>query len=264
MPLRVGFIQAALHWEDAAANRSHFAEALSAFVGKTDLVILPEMFSTGFSMEAARLAEPINGPTVTWMHQQADRLQAALCGSLIIEEQGRFFNRLVWMSPDGNYQTYDKRHLFTYAQEDHHYTAGTDRLVVEWRGWRILPLICYDLRFPVWSRNTIDYDLLIYIANFPARRRLAWKTLLQARAIENLCYTIGVNRVGTDGNEIHYSGDSGLIDYGGNWRTYFSETAAAPILDLDYAAQQQFRARFGFLADRDTFEISGSSARTTP
>ncbi len=253
--LRVTIVQAALAWEDASANRAAFAQLLDPSTLQTDLVVLPEMFTTGFSMDAARLAEPANGPTLHWMRQQAIRLGAVICGSYIAEEGGSYFNRLVWMPPEGDWSTYDKRHLFSYAQEDAHYTAGTKRLLVEYHGWRILPLICYDLRFPVWSRNTDDYDLLIYIANFPARRRKAWTSLLTARAIENLSYTVAVNRVGADGNEIGYTGDSGIIDYSGEWIAHFVDAPAVHTVTLEQSAQQQFRRRYGFLADRDRFQF---------
>jgi predicted amidohydrolase len=191
---------------------------MSALAGCTDVVILPEMFTTGFSMQAAALAEPMSGPTVVWLQEQAAALNAAVTGSFICTANGQFYNRLIWMYPDGQYKTYDKKHLFALAEEDRHYTAGTEPLVVTWKDWRIRPLICYDLRFPVWSRNTAGdagYDLLIYVANWPNRRAYHWQSLLTARAIENQCYVAGVNICGKDGKGLDYNGDSCITDYSG-------------------------------------------------
>ncbi|MEO1624345.1 MAG: amidohydrolase [Bacteroidota bacterium] len=249
--LRISLIQSPLHWEQPAANRALFDQKLAGLKGQTDLVVLPEMFTTGFSMNAVDMAENMEGPSLEWMHRQARELEAVVTGSLIIEDKGQYYNRLLWVQPDGRQHTYDKRHLFTLAGEHRHYSGGQERLIVEYKGWKICPLICYDLRFPVWSRNTVDYDLLIYVANFPAKRSLAWKTLLQARAIENLAYTIGVNRVGTDENDIYYSGDSSLIDYEGNILFQQADEEAIFTTSLSYQAQQSFRQRFNFLADRD-------------
>ena len=254
-PLQISIIQANLIWEDPVANRQQFGESLKALQGITDLVVLPEMFTTGFSMNASGLAETMDGPSITWMQEQASNLNAVLCGSLIIEEEGHFYNRFIWMEPDGSFQHYDKRHLFTYAKEDHHYTAGMAPLLIEYKGWKIFPLICYDLRFPVWSRNAFDYDLLIYVANFPAKRRYAWKQLLIARAIENQVYTIGVNRVGNDGNDIAYSGDSTILNYAGAPIVQLSEQPGLFTTTLDYSAQKAFRDRFRFLPDADAFAI---------
>lgn len=253
--LRVSLVQTHLVWEDPVANRDHFSTLLSPLAGRTDLVILPEMFSTGFSMRPEALAEPPEGPTPQWMMDQAKKLDAVITGSLIIQAHGRYYNRLIWMPPDGAFRHYDKRHLFTLAGEDRHYTPGKAHLLVTWKGWRILPLICYDLRFPVWSRNVFDYDLLLYVANWPERRVQAWSTLLAARAIENQAYTIGVNRIGHDGNDVYHSGDTGLYDFQGYpvYRCAHQEdvfTAA-----LDKTAQRDFRQKLAFLPDRDTFQI---------
>ncbi|MCB0641885.1 MAG: amidohydrolase, partial [Phaeodactylibacter sp.] len=223
--------------------------------GKTDLIVLPEMFTTGFSMRSEDLAEPMDGPTVRWMQDQAEKLGAVLCGSFIAEERALYYNRLVWMRPDGQYFTYDKRHLFTLADEQDYFTPGSERLLVEWKGWTICPLICYDLRFPVWSRNNGNIDLLLYVANWPSKRRHAWKTLLRARAIENQCYTVGVNRIGTDANEHPYAGDSSCIDFAGEILYQAAQVEQVCQMELSHDAQESFRARFPFLRDADRFTI---------
>lgn len=253
--LRVSLVQQPLAWEQASANLQHFSELLAPLYGYTDLVVLPEMFSTGFSMQPEQLAETMVGPSVQWMSEQAAKIGAAITGSLIIRENDQYFNRLFWMRPDGSFDTYDKRHLFSLAGEHLHYSAGQQRLITEWKGWRICPLVCYDLRFPVWSRNNDAYDLLLYVANFPARRAHAWKQLLLARAIENQTYVIGLNRIGTDGNGHAYSGDSALIDFEGNYVVQLHEHPAVVTTTLELAAQQQFQQKFQFLADQDDFEI---------
>ncbi|MBK7869780.1 MAG: amidohydrolase [Saprospiraceae bacterium] len=254
--LRVTLVQSFLHWEDKSANLKQFDQKLAPLAGQTDLIILPEMFSTGFSMNAIALAEDMQGRTMQWLRDKAAMLESVITGSFIAEENGHYYNRLVWMRPDGTYDTYDKRHLFTYADENQYYTQGQQQLLVELKGWSILPLVCYDLRFPVWSRNVQDYDLLIYVANFPERRSHAWKSLLTARAIENLAYTIGVNRVGNDGNEISHSGDSTLLDYAGQMLYQISHLEDIFTATLSYQALQDFRRRFAFLQDRDHFIIS--------
>src|ERR1700677_3019146 len=211
--LTVTTIQPDLQWEDKTANLRRLEEKIDAIGVHTELVILPEMFSTGFSMRPEVLAERMDGPTVDWMKNMAARKKVILTGSVIIEEEGKYFNRLIWMLPNGQYGYYDKRHRFAYAGENEHYSAGHKRLIASVKGWKILLQVCYDLRFPVWSRQAAEdglpeYDLIIYVANWPQRRSLAWKTLLQARAIENQSYVAGVNRVGNDGNNIAHSGDS--------------------------------------------------------
>jgi len=222
--LTITGIQSALHWEDPAANRNMFEEKINSIVGNPEIIILPETFSTGFSMNPKKLAETMDGKTMEWVTRIAAEKKVILTGSLIIEENGEYFNRLVWMLPNGQFGIYDKRHLFGYAGEDDEFTPGAKRLIASVKGWKINLLVCYDLRFPVWSRQTppllkerglggeVEYDLLIYVANWPERRNHAWKTLLQARAIENQCYVVGVNRVGHDGNKIYHSGDSMVID----------------------------------------------------
>ena len=253
--LNVTVVQTALHWEDTTANLKQFDQKLNGLNGKTDLIILPEMFTTGFSMQPEKLAETMEGSALQWLREKAAQLNAAITGSLIIKEQQQFYNRLIWMEPSGKLHTYDKRHLFTLAKEQDHYTAGSKRLVVEWKGWRIMPLICYDLRFPVWSRNNLDYDLLIYVANFPHRRRKAWRSLLLARAIENQAYTIGVNRVGEDGNNMYHSGDSAIIDYAGEYYQELAHIEAVCTTTLSYSKQKTFRSKLQFLPDQDSFSI---------
>ncbi|RYZ48983.1 MAG: nitrilase family protein, partial [Chitinophagaceae bacterium] len=211
-------IQTSLHWEDKPANLQMLKEKIRKIQEKTQVVILPEMFSTGFSMKPEALAETMDGDTVKWMKRVAAEKKVILTGSVIIEEEGAYYNRLIWMLPNGQYGYYNKRHLFAFAGEDKHYTGGTERFIASVNGWKINLLVCYDLRFPVWARQQFDeqrnfeYDALIYVANWPERRSTAWKSLLQARAIENQCYVIGVNRVGSDGNDIYHSGDSMVID----------------------------------------------------
>lgn len=253
--LTVTIVQSALFWEDATANLKQFDEKLNTLKGKTDLIILPEMFTTGFSMQPEKLAETMDGTAVQWLRQKAVQLDAAITGSLIIQEDQKFYNRLIWMEPNGKLQTYDKRHLFTLAREQDHYTAGNKRLVVEWQGWRIMPLICYDIRFPVWSRNNLNYDLLVYVANFPNRRRKAWRNLLLARAIENQAYTIGVNRVGEDGNGVYHSGDSAIIDYAGEYYHEITHAESVCTTTLSYSKQKTFRSKLQFLPDQDSFSI---------
>lgn len=253
--LRVTLVQTFLHWEDKGANIEMLTAKLAPLAGQTDLVILPEMFTTGFSMNASALAEKMDGTTLAWLRTTAKALDAVVTGSFIAEESGRYYNRLVWMPPNGDYAVYDKRHLFTLAGEQNYYRAGQSILTATLKGWKIRPLICYDLRFPVWSRNTDAYDLLIYVANFPERRRHAWKSLLVARAIENQAYTIGVNRVGEDGNGVYYSGDTQLIDYDGQVRFHQADEEIVHTQTLSLQAQQDYRTKFAFLADRDDFSI---------
>jgi len=255
--LRISLVQTYIHWEDKASNFRLFEKHLAGLAGQTDLILLPEMFTTGFTMAASRLAEPLPGPTLHWMQRMARSTDAVLAGSYIAKDDGGYFNRLLWMRPDGSWAHYDKRHLFTLAGEHEHFQAGERQLLVELKGWQIMPLICYDLRFPVWSRNTMHYDLLLYVANFPARRRLAWKSLLQARAIENQAYTIGLNRVGRDGNDIYYAGDSMCFDAVGEVLCHLAHTEQVVTLTLDAAHQGALRERFQFLPDRENFQMAG-------
>lgn len=255
--LRVTLFQTDLFWENPAANRQNLETKIRSLTEPTDLLILPEMFSTGFTMNAPALAESMDGPTIQWLQQMAQLKQAAITGSLIIKEAGHYYNRLVWVQPDGQIFTYDKRHLFRMAQENGIYSAGKTRLLVNWKGWNICPLVCYDLRFPVWSRQHTNppYDLLLYVANWPAKRAAAWKALLPARAIENLSYCIGVNRTGQDTQQIEYSGDSTVCSPQGNIQWLPAQTEAVQTFTLSYPYLQNFRERFPANLDADNFEI---------
>ncbi|WP_323149145.1 amidohydrolase [Pseudomonas oryzihabitans] len=253
--LRLALLQTELVWHDPTANRAHF-EQLLARVGETDLVILPEMFTTGFSMESAALAEPADGPTAVWLREQARRIGAVVTGSLIVQdEDGRHRNRLLWATPEGELLHYDKRHLFRMAGEHEHYAPGEQRLVLTLKGWRIRPLICYDLRFPVWSRAQDDTDLLLYVANWPAPRRGHWNRLLPARAIENLCYVAAVNRIGSDGNGHPYAGDSQVLDFQGEPLVEAGAVAGIFHTTLSAAALAGYRERFPAQRDADAFRL---------
>jgi omega-amidase len=254
--LTLALLQTELHWENPGANRDFFAQKLSGLPQSVDLAVLPEMFTTGFSMSPDRLAERMDGPTMVWMAEQASRTNAVLVGTLMVEENGRYYNRLIWMRPNGTYDHYDKRHLFGMAGEDRVYTAGRRQLHVELKGWRVCPLICYDLRFPVWCRNTEDYDLLLFTANWPERRIAHWNALLRARAIENQCFVAAVNRVGQDGNQIRYSGDSALIGPTGETIEHLGEGLPGTIVStIRLSELSETRLKLPFLADRDDFRI---------
>ena len=253
--LRVTLVQTELAWQDPAANRHRLAAHFRGLVGHTDLVVLPEMFSTGFSMAAAELAEDMDGPTVDWMREEAAALGCVIAGSLIVRDGGRCYNRLVWARPDGSLEHYDKRHLFRLAGEQEHYAAGTRRLVVALKGWRVCPMICYDLRFPVWSRSRGDYDLLLYVANWPQRRALAWSTLLRARAIENQSYVVGVNRIGKDGNGTPYAGDSVAVDFLGQPLSSEGGGDRVETAVLDLESLRAYRDSFPAHLDADRFEL---------
>ena len=260
--LKVTLIQSDLHWEDVEANLAMFEEKIWQIGSTTDVIVLPEMFTTGFSMSAHKLAEHMNMRTTKWMRQMADQTGALILGSFIVTVHERFYNRIVWMEPGGNMKTYDKRHLFRMADEQKTYTQGESLLIGTWKGWRICPLICYDLRFPVWSRNRWDasakklnYDLMIYVANWPMIRINAWDTLLRARAIENLSYVVGVNRIGIDGNNIEYNGHSSVISPKGD--TFFINEGddASRTIELSAHSLQAFRDRFPAYVDADDFNI---------
>lgn len=253
--LTIAMIQDEQHWHDPEANRAHFAHLLAG-VEQADLVVLPEMFSTGFTMASVELAEPMDGPTMTWLQAQSEANKFAICGSLIIEERGDYFNRFVLVAPGQSPQIYDKRHLFRMAGEQHHYQAGTDRQVFNIGSVRICPQVCYDLRFPVFARNKNDYDLLLCVANWPAARRHHWRTLLTARAIENQCYALGVNRVGTDGNDIVYCGDSGLVSPEGEWLIDGKGETMIATGHIDLEKLNLYRASFPAWRDADTFTLS--------
>ena len=256
----VSLVQTDLHWHEPAANRAALQEQLAAALhgpGLTDLIVLPEMFTTGFSMDAVAQAEPSDGPTLAWLREQAARYDAVVTGSVMVSEAGHYYNRLLWVRPDGSYSAYNKRHLFRMAGEHQVYTAGTEHLIEEWRGWRIQPLVCYDLRFPVWSRNPADepFDLLLYVASWPHARIQAWKVLLQARAIENLVYTVGVNRIGTDGLGVEYSGHTMLIDPRGD---YLAQAGSMPTIltrRLMRHPLREIREQLSALSDADVFEL---------
>ena len=256
--LRVTLAQQPLVWGDPAANRGHFEGLLAPLAGATDLVVLPETFTTGFSMEVERLGEPALGPTSTWIMELATRLDAAVTGSVITVEAGRYFNRLLWAEPGGKLRHYDKRHLFRMGREHQHFTPGGPAMTARWRGVRICPLVCYDLRFPVFSRRRaeLDYELLVYVASWPAPRAHAWRTLRRARAIENQAYVVGVNRVGPDGNGVPYQGDSAAIDYLGQ---PLAEAGADPALiavSLDTSRLEAFREKFPAHLDADRFTLN--------
>lgn len=285
--LRVTLVQQPLVWQDPAANRAHFDRVLAPLAGQTDLVLLPETFTTGFSMETERYAEAAGGPTSDWLRAKADELNAAVAGSVMTKEascvtgaadstagaavvssrpgagdaasggSARHFNRLFWAEPGGTLRHYDKRHLFRMASEDQSFTPGKDALLVTWRGFRIMPLVCYDLRFPVFSRRRaeLEYDLLVYVANWPTPRRNAWRALLKARAIENLAFVVGVNRVGSDGRDQHYAGDSVAHDFLGESLVELGENPGVATVKLDLSALRAFRERFPAHLDADRFTL---------
>ncbi|MEO7394772.1 MAG: nitrilase family protein [Chitinophagaceae bacterium] len=276
--LTITVIQTNLHWEDKTANLQMLEEKINSIKKKTEIVILPEMFSTGFSMTPETLAESMEGETVEWMKKMAAEKKIILTGSVIIKEPAQtetgrpdYYNRLIWMLPNGQYGVYDKRHRFAFAGEDDHYTAGTKRLIASVKGWKINLLVCYDLRFPVWARQVPlserrgeggeaehepEYDVLIYVANWPERRIHAWKTLLQARAIENQCYVVGANRVGNDGNDIQYSGESMIVDPMGEILYTKKDAEDIFTITLDKTHLQTVRDKLPFLKDADEFQIT--------
>lgn len=263
--ITVAGIQTMLHWEDREANLYMFNDRLRSFEEPVDLIVLPEMFTTGFSMKPAAFAEEQDGPTLEWMRKQASLKKAVITGSYIVKENGHYFNRLHWVRPDGTFDVYNKRHLFRMAGEDRHYNAGDNMLIVDLHGWKVCPLVCYDLRFPVWSRNRWNnnngelsamYDLLIYVANWPERRAHPWKTLLMARAIENLSYVIGINRVGNDGNFIFHSGDSAIIDFKGDQiKSAIISSEEIFTARLSHQELMQFRKNFPAGMDADDFSL---------
>lgn len=254
--LKIAFIQADLKWEDSEANRKMFSEEIEKISDEVELIILPEMFTTGFSMNAENLAEPTEGMTLKWMQEKAKLKNTAITGSVIIAENSNYYNRLFFVFPDGTYKLYDKRHTFTLAKEDLTYTAGKDRLIVDYKGWKICPLICYDLRFPVFARNTVDYDILIYVANWPEKRVNAWDALLKARAIENMSYCIGVNRTGEDGDGYIYNGHSAAYDALGKEISDLNrESIFITELTLEKSHLEEIRSKLRFLQDRDRFTL---------
>lgn len=260
--LKITLIQSDIHWEDIGANLSMFEEKIWQISGSTDVIVLPEMFTTGFTMAAPRMAEMMNLRTTKWMRQMADQTGALILGSFIANVHDRYYNRLLWMEPGGHFKTYDKRHLFRMSNEHKTYSSGESLLVGSWKGWKICPLVCYDLRFPVWSRNKFDittkrllYDVLIYVANWPTARIEAWNTLLKARAIENLSYVVGVNRVGLDGNSIEYNGQSAIISPKGESIFTIEGMESVRTLELNANSLQAFRDRFPAYMDADEFSL---------
>ncbi len=254
--LKVTIIQSELSWENPEENRIRFSEKIGAIQEKTNLIVLPEMLTTGFTMNAVSLAEEEKGETLKWMQTEAKKKNCAVTGSVIILEKGSYYNRLFFVFPNGDYKTYNKRHTFTLAGEHKTFSAGNEHLIVEYLGWKICPLICYDLRFPVWARNTQNYEVLIYVANWPQRRIAAWDALLRARAIENMSYCIGVNRVGEDGNEHQYNGHSAIYDVlGEQVSTLNFENEFIEIITLHKSHIEKNRRYLQFLNDRDKFSL---------
>lgn len=260
--LKITLIQSDIHWHNIEANLMMFEEKISQISDPTDLILLPEMFNTGFTMSVEQMSETMDDRTFQWMKRLSAQTNSLLIGSLIIEDEGRYFNRLIWMEPDGTFDFYDKRHLFRMADEEKYYSSGKKILIKEWKGWKICPLICYDLRFPVWSRNKADqsngkmnYDLNLFIANWPAARSNAWDVLLKARAVENLCYTAGLNRVGKDGKDIEYNGHSAVIDPKGDYIFYNENEEIIQTVTLDYDNLQSYRKKFPAYLDADQFEV---------
>ncbi len=260
--LRVSLVQGATRWHDPVGNREYYGSRIAPLAGQTDLVVLPETFTSGFSNEAIHNAETMEGPTIAWLREQSRALGAAVTGSVQLRVGQGVFNRLLFATPDGEVRHYDKRHLFRYADEHKRYAAGHERLVVEWKSWKICPLVCYDLRFPVFSRNRhdpqhgFDYDLVLFVANWPAARAHARRTLLRARALENFSYSNGVNRVGTDGNRLPYDGGSAVLDYLGQTMVDLGAQEQVVTVALDPAALAAFREKFPAWMDADAFELA--------
>ena len=253
--LKLTLLQTPLLWHDPEGNRAVLGDLIDREAAGSDLLVLPETFATGFTMEAAQVAESIDGPTVTWLREQATAHDTDICGSIIVADEGRHYNRLIWATADGGLRTYDKRHLFRMAGEHDRYSPGQERIIVRLGEWRICPMICYDLRFPVWSRNRNDYDLLLYVANWPASRISAWETLLPARAVENLCYVAGVNRTGADGNGVENGGRSMICDYLGNRVAEAQQDPATLRETLSLEKLQRYREKFPAWKDADSFEL---------
>jgi predicted amidohydrolase len=262
--LRISLVQGDTRWLDPAGNRDYYGRLIAPLHGATDLILLPETFTSGFSNEAIHDAETMEGPTVAWLREQAHALRTAIAGSVQIRDGAGVYNRLLFVTADGTLRYYDKRHLFRYAGEHQRYAAGRERLVVELKGWRICPLVCYDLRFPVYSRNRfdverpggLDYDLLVYVANWPSVRAFAWKTLLRARAIENLAFVAGLNRIGEDGNGLHYAGDSVVLDFMGHPLSESTNAEVVTTTTLLAAELADFRAHFPAMLDADAFALT--------
>lgn len=253
--MKIAIFQTKLAWENPAVNRKFIEEYFLNEDETFDLFILPEMFTSGFTMNPSAVAEPMDGETMTWLKGLAKAKNCAITGSLVIKEDGNFYNRMVFIFPSGEVQFYNKRHLFTLAGEEKIYTKGTEKVIVNYNNWNICLQICYDLRFPVFARNAENYDLLLYVANWPKPRITAWDTLLKARAIENMCYTIGVNRIGEDTNNLEYPGHSQVIDFLGNELLNCENELGILSCKLDKNLQTETRQKFNFLNDKDDFEL---------
>ncbi|TPG38752.1 amidohydrolase [Flavobacterium pectinovorum] len=253
--MKIALIQSDLYWEDASKNKKNFETIINQIDSDINLIVLPEMFSTGFTMNASEVAETMQGETVHWMQSMAKQKNCALTGSLIITENGNYYNRMLFIFPSGEMQHYDKRHLFSLAGENKFYTAGTQKVIVDYLGWKICLQICYDLRFPVFVRNVENYDLLLYVANWPKVRTNAWDSLLKARAIENLSYVVGVNRIGLDANNYEHIGHSQVVDFLGNYILQPQETENVFVVELDKNVMLETRKKLDFLSDKDVFSI---------
>jgi predicted amidohydrolase len=259
--LTVALVQSPLVWEDANANRLFFRERIDTLQDHIDLIVLPEMFTTGFTMQPQNVAETMQGKTIDWLRSMAREKNAAIAGSVIIKAKGKFYNRLLFVFPSGEVMHYDKRHLFSLAGEEKIYTPGKKRLQVDYKGFKICLLICYDLRFPVFSRNTTAYDLLVYVANWPKPRMAAWDALLKARAIENMSYVIGVNRIGEDGSGLEYTGHSQALDFMGDYVVSAWENEGIFVASFEKKPLAEVRSKFGFLNDRDNFTVKQMAGR---
>jgi omega-amidase len=253
--MKIALIQTELSWENPNENKALLQEKINAISQYVDLIVLPEMFTSGFTMNPKNVAQTMQGEAISWLKETAKDKNCGITGSLVIEENGKYYNRLVFVFPNGEIQTYDKRHLFTLAGEDKVYTAGKDKLVVDYKGFKICPLICYDLRFPVFARNVEEYDILIYVANWPKPRVNAWDILLKARAVENMSYVIGVNRVGLDDNNHEYVGHSQAVDFLGNYLQEPQKIEGVFIVELDKNELLETREKLNFLDDRDEFKL---------
>lgn len=253
--MKIALIQSSLVWENPKANQNHFEEKINAITEKVDLIVLPEMFTSGFTMHPNHLAETMQGESILWLQSLAKVQNTAITGSLVIKDNNNFYNRLVFVFPSGKIEFYDKRHLFALAGEDKIYTSGKEKLIVEYLGWKICPQVCYDLRFPVFARNVEEYDVLIYVANWPKQRINAWDILLKARSVENMCYTVGVNRIGFDNNHFEHVGHSQAIDFLGNYVMEPKDTEGVFIVELNKEKLLETRKKLGFLNDRDSFEL---------
>ena len=254
--LNIVAIQANLTWGNPEKNRLYFEQVINKLTSNTNLVVLPEMFSTGFTMKPSSVSETMNGATVSWMINMAKTHNIGIIGSMVIQENNQYFNRAIFVHPSGSLEIYDKRHLFSLAGEDRQYTPGTNRIVIQFKGWRICPFICYDLRFPVWSRNTDNYDLLLFMANWPIPRIDAWDTLLKARAIENMSYCIGVNRIGEDENGYQYNGHTSAYNFLGEKVASTAEGKEDVLhCEISKTKLDEFRQKLNFLKDQDSFKI---------